>query len=106
PVQLAACCGRGDLAGAVEAAEQPVGLRPGLLASGDSVVSGIRLALRLLGGLIAGGIRAVWMANWLSASATCYAAQRTTTLAAPLLHCAASGPAAAGGARLPFGGGG
>jgi Protein of unknown function (DUF2877) len=95
PVQLAACCASGDLAGAVEAVEQLVGLGPGLVPSGDSVVSGVLLALRLLGGAISGGTRAVWLANWLSASATCYATQRTTTLAASLLHCAASGQAAA-----------
>jgi len=95
PVQLAACCASADLAGAVEAVEQLVGLGPGLVPSGDSVVSGVLLALRLLGGAISGGTRAVWLANWLSASATCDAAQRTTTLAASLLHCAASGQAAA-----------
>jgi hypothetical protein len=95
PVQLAACCANGDLAGAVEAVERLVGLGPGLVPSGDSVVSGVLLALRLLGGAISGGTRAVWLANWLSASATCHAAQRTTTLAASLLHCAASGQAAA-----------
>ena len=95
PGRLAACCGSGDLAGAVEAVEQLVGLGPGLIPSGDSVVSGVLLALRLLGGAISGGTRAVWLANWLSASATSYAAQRTTTLAASLLHCAAGGQAAA-----------
>jgi Protein of unknown function (DUF2877) len=95
PVRLAACCASGDLAGAVEAVEQLVGLGPGLVPSGDSVVSGVLLALRLLGGAISGGTRAVWLANWLSASATCQAAQRTTTLAASLLHCAARGQAAA-----------
>jgi Protein of unknown function (DUF2877) len=95
PDQLAACCASGDLAGAVEAVEQLVGLGPGLVPSGDSMVSGVLLALRLLGGAISGGTRAVWLANWLSASATCYATQRTTTLAASLLHCAASGQAAA-----------
>ena len=103
PIQLATCCGRGDLAGAVEAVEQLVGLGPGLVPSGDSVVSGVLLALRLLGGAIAGGTRAVWLANWLSASATCYAAQRTTTLAASLLHCAASGQAAAEVSTVLFG---
>ena len=103
PVELAACCGRGDLAGAVEAAEQLVGLGPGLVPSGDSVISGVLVALRLLGGAIAGGTRAVWLANWLSASATCYAAQRTTTLAASLLHCAASGQAAAEVSAVLFG---
>jgi Protein of unknown function (DUF2877) len=95
PVQLAACCTGGDLAGAVEQVEQLVGLGPGLVPSGDSVVSGVLLALRLLGGAISGGTRAVWLANWLSASATCYAEQRTTALAASLLHCAATGQAAA-----------
>jgi hypothetical protein len=95
PRQLAACCGRGDLAGAVEAAEQLVGLGPGLVPSGDSMVSGVLLALRLLGGAISGGTRAVWLANWLSASVTSDARQRTTTLAASLLHCAARGQAAA-----------
>jgi len=95
PGQLAACCASGDLAGAVEAAEHLVGLGPGLVPSGDSVVSGVLLALRLLGGAISGGTRAVWLANWLSASVTGDAAQRTTTLAASLLHCAAKGQAAA-----------
>ena len=95
PTRLAACCASGDLAGAVEAVEELVGLGPGLVPSGDSVVSGVLLALRLLGGAISGGTRAVWLANWLSASATCYAAQRTTSLAASLLHCAAGGQAAA-----------
>jgi hypothetical protein len=95
PGQLAACCASGDLAGAVEAAEHLVGLGPGLVPSGDSVVSGVLLALRLLGGAISGGTRAVWLANWLSASVTCDAAQRTTALAASLLHCAAQGQAAA-----------
>jgi hypothetical protein len=95
PAQLAACCANGDLAGAVEAAEHLAGLGPGLIPSGDSVVSGVLLALRLLGGAISGGTRAVWLANWLSASATCYAGQRTTPLAASLLHCAANGQAAA-----------
>jgi hypothetical protein len=59
------------------------------------MVSGVLLALRLLGGAISGGTRAVWLANWLSASATCYAGQRTTALGASLLHCAANGQAAA-----------
>jgi hypothetical protein len=95
PGQLAACCANGDLAGAVEAAEHLVGLGPGLVPSGDSVVSGVLLALRLLGGAISGGTRAVWLANWLSAAVTSDAAQRTTTLAAALLHCAAKGQAAA-----------
>jgi Protein of unknown function (DUF2877) len=95
PGQLAACCASGDLAGAVEAAEQLVGLGPGLVPSGDSMVSGVLLALRLLGGAISGGTRAVWLANWLSAAVTSDAALRTTTVAATLLTCAARGQAAA-----------
>ena len=95
PARLAASAASGDLADAVEAVEQLVGLGPGLVPSGDSAVSGVLLALRLLGGAISGGTRAVWLANWLSASATCYAAQRTTTLAASLLNCAAGGQAGA-----------
>ena len=95
PGQLAACCASGDLAGAVEAAEQLVGLGPGLVPSGDSMVSGVLLALRLLGGAISGGTRAVWLANWLSAAVTSDAEQRTTALAASLLTCAARGQAAA-----------
>lgn len=95
PGQLAACCAKGDLAGAVEAAERLVGLGPGLVPSGDSMVAGVLLALRLLGGAISGGTRAVWLANWLSASVTADAALRTTPLAASLLHCAANGQAAA-----------
>ena len=103
PGRLAACCASGDLAGAVEAAEHLVGLGPGLVPSGDSVVSGVLLALRLLGGAISGGTRAVWLANWLSAAVTSDAAQRTTTLAASLLHCAAKGQAAAEVSAVLFG---
>jgi len=95
PAQLAAACAGGDLATAVETAELLTGLGPGIVPSGDGVVCGILLALRLLGGAISGGTRAVWLADWLGAAATCYADQRTTPLAAALLHCAASGAAAA-----------
>jgi hypothetical protein len=94
PASLAACCAAGDLAGAVELAESLVGLGPGLMPSGDSMVSGLLLALRLLGGATAGGTRPVWLADWLGAAVTCYAEQRTTPLAAALLHCAARGQAA------------
>ena len=94
PAALAACCAAGDLAGAVELAESLVGLGPGLMPSGDSMISGLLLALRLLGGATAGGMRAVWLADWLGAAVTCYAEQRTTVLAAALLHCAARGQAA------------
>lgn len=92
---LAACCASADLAGAVEHAEILVGLGPGILPGGDSVLCGMLLALRLLGGALAGGTRAVWLADWLSAAVTGYARQRTTPLAASLLHCASKGQAAA-----------
>ncbi len=95
PAALAAACANGNLADAVEAAEVLAGLGPGLVPSGDGIVCGILLALRLLGGAISGGTRAVWLADWLGAAATGHAAQRTTPLAAALLHCAASGQAAA-----------
>ena len=87
--------GSGVLAKLYTAAEHLVGLGPGLVPSGDSVVSGVLLALRLLGGAISGGTRAVWLANWLSASVTSDATRRTTALGASLLHCAAKGQAAA-----------
>ena len=93
PAALAACCAGGDLAGAVEAAERMVGLGPGLAPSGDNMVSGLLLALRLLGGAIPGGTRAVWLANWLGAAVTSDGSRRTTSLGATLLHCAAHGQA-------------
>jgi hypothetical protein len=92
---LAACCASGDLAGAVEQAELLVGLGPGIVPGGDGVLCGMLLALRLLGGAIPGGTRAVWLAGWLSAAVTSYARQRTTPLAASLLTCASRGQAAA-----------
>ncbi len=92
---LAACCASGDLAGAVEQAERMVGLGAGIVPPGDSVLCGLLLALRLLGGAIPGGTRAVWLADWLSAAVTSYASERTTPLAASLLHCAARGQTAA-----------
>jgi hypothetical protein len=93
PAALAACCADGDLAGAVEAAERMVGLGPGLAPSGDNMVSGLLLALRLLGGAVPGGTRAVWLADWLGAAVTSDASRRTTSLGATLLHCAAHGQA-------------
>jgi hypothetical protein len=93
PAALAACCAAGDLAGAVELAEALVGLGPGLVPSGDSMLCGLLLALRLLGGATAGGTRPVWLADWLGAAVTGYAEQRTTPLAAALLLCAARGQA-------------
>jgi hypothetical protein len=95
PAALAACCAEGDLAGAVEAAEQMVGLGLGLVPAGDNMISGLLLALRLLGGAIAGGTRAVWLADWLGAAVTSDASRRTTSLGATLLYCAARGQASA-----------
>jgi hypothetical protein len=95
PAALAACCAEGDLAGAVEAAEQMVGLGLGLVPGGDNMLSGLLLALRLLGGAIAGGTKAVWLADWLGAAVTSDASRRTTSLGATLLHCAAHGQASA-----------
>jgi Protein of unknown function (DUF2877) len=95
PQALAAYCANGDLAGAVEQAERMVGLGAGIVPAGDSVLCGLLLTLRLLGGAIPGGTRAVWLADWLSAAVTSYASERTTPLAASLLHCAARGQAAA-----------
>jgi len=100
---LAAACAAGDLATAAEAAEMLTGLGPGLVPSGDGVICGVLLALRLLGGAISGGTRAVWLADWLGAAATCHATQRTTSLAAALLHCAASGQAAAEASEVLLG---
>ncbi|HEX4830082.1 MAG TPA: DUF2877 domain-containing protein [Trebonia sp.] len=92
---LAGCCASGDLAGAVEHAEAIVGLGAGIVPAGDGALIGILLALRLLGGAIPGGTRAVWLADWLSAAVTSYARQRTTALAAALLYCASRGQAPA-----------
>jgi hypothetical protein len=88
---LASYCEAGDLASAVEQAEGLVGLGAGIVPGGDGVLCGLLLALRLLGGAIPGGTRAVWLADWLSAAVTSYASERTTPLAASLLHCAARG---------------
>jgi hypothetical protein len=100
PASLAASCAAGDLADAVEAAESLIGLGPGLTPSGDDMLAGLLLALRLLGGAIRGGTRAVWLADWLSAAVTSHAADRTTSVSATLLHCAAHGQAAAEVAAL------
>jgi hypothetical protein len=95
PAALAVSCGRGDLAGAVEQAEALTGLGPGLVPAGDAILCGLLLALRLLGGAIPGGTRAVWMADWLGAAVTAYARERTVPLGSALLHCAARGQAPA-----------
>jgi hypothetical protein len=95
PAELVTRCGTGDLAGAVEQAEALTGLGPGLVPAGDAVLCGLLLALRLLGGAIPGGTRAVWMADWLGAAVTAYARERTMPLGSALLHCAARGQAPA-----------
>jgi hypothetical protein len=93
PELLAHACSGGDLAHAVDAAERIVGLGPGLTPSGDDALAGLLLALRLLGGAVPGGGRAVWLADWLGAAVTAHAGERTTSLAATLLHCASRGQA-------------
>ncbi|RKS74551.1 uncharacterized protein DUF2877 [Actinomadura pelletieri DSM 43383] len=95
PAALAACCAAGDLAGAVEAAERIVGLGPGLTPSGDDVLCGLLVTLRLVGDAVRYGEDAVWLADWLGAAVTADAGTRTTALAATLLHCAAAGAAGA-----------
>ncbi|XVQ13747.1 DUF2877 domain-containing protein [Spirillospora sp. CA-255316] len=109
PLRLAERCAAGDLAGTVEAAERIVGLGPGLTPSGDDILSGLLVSLRLVGGALGPGgprgaaregarrhgARAVWLADWLGAAVTADAGTRTTALAASLLHCAASGAAGA-----------
>ncbi|WP_018657309.1 DUF2877 domain-containing protein [Actinomadura flavalba] len=95
PALLGACCADGDLAGAVETAERLVGLGPGLTPSGDDILAGLLAALRLIGGALPGGDRAVWLAGWLGAAVTADVGTRTTPLSATLLHCAARGDAGA-----------
>ena len=99
PGALAGSCAADDLPGAVEQAERVVGLGPGLTPSGDDFLSGLLLALRLLGDAVRradgppGGDAAVRLADWIGAAVTCDASTRTTALSATLLHCAASGEA-------------
>ncbi|MEO3869161.1 DUF2877 domain-containing protein [Nonomuraea sp. B12E4] len=89
---LASSCAKGRLLGVVTAAEQLVGLGPGLTPSGDDVLAGLLVTLRHLG-MAAGVERAVWVADWLAATVTYDARTRTTPLSATLLHCAARGEA-------------
>lgn len=95
PAVLAARCAAGDVPGAAGAARHLLGLGPGLTPSGDDMVAGLVLALRLLGGATADGARAVWLADRLAAMVTRNARDRTTPVSAALLHCAARGQAAA-----------
>ncbi|OUC88219.1 DUF2877 domain-containing protein [Streptosporangium minutum] len=89
---LAEGCAEASLLRGVTAAEQLVGLGPGLTPSGDDMLAGVLVALRHLG--TAAGIgRAVWLADWLAAAVTFDARGRTTPISAALLHCAARGEA-------------
>ncbi|MDX3100780.1 DUF2877 domain-containing protein [Nonomuraea angiospora] len=87
---LADSCAKGWLLGAVTAAEQLMGLGPGLTPSGDDVLAGLLVTLRRLGAA-AGADRAVRLAGWLAATVTFDARTRTTPISATLLHCAARG---------------
>ncbi|WP_240506237.1 DUF2877 domain-containing protein [Thermoactinospora rubra] len=89
---LADSCAGGWLLGALSAAEQLVGLGPGLTPSGDDVLAGLLVTLRHLG-RGAGAERALWLADWLAATVTYDARTRTTPISATLLHCAAQGAA-------------
>ncbi|MFS1302160.1 DUF2877 domain-containing protein [Streptosporangium longisporum] len=89
---LAQGCAEGSLLKSVTAAEQLVGLGPGLTPSGDDVLAGLLVALRHLGGA-AGAGRAVWLADWLAAAVTFDVRGRTTPISASLLQCAARGEA-------------
>ncbi|ROO83926.1 uncharacterized protein DUF2877 [Actinocorallia herbida] len=100
PAALAAHCAAGDLARAVPAAERIVGLGPGLTPSGDDVLAGLLLSLRLLGSVLDGGGRAVWLAGWLAAAVTADTETRTTPMGAAALHCAAAGRPAAEAAAV------
>nr|WP_260408059.1 DUF2877 domain-containing protein [Planomonospora venezuelensis] len=89
---LAEGCAEASLLRSITAAEQLVGLGPGLTPSGDDVLAGLLVALRHLGAA-AGAGRAVWLADWLAAAVTFDARSRTTPISATLLHCAARGEA-------------
>ncbi|WP_245966465.1 DUF2877 domain-containing protein [Sphaerisporangium album] len=91
---LARGCADGSLMSAITAAEQLMGLGPGLTPSGDDMLSGVLVALRRLGEA-AGVGRAVWLADWLAATVAFDARTRTTPISATLLHCAARGEACA-----------
>ncbi|GAT66050.1 carboxylase [Planomonospora sphaerica] len=87
---LADGCAEASLLRSLTAAEQLIGLGPGLTPSGDDMLAGLLVALRHLGAA-AGVERAVWLAGWLAAAVTFDARGRTTPISATLLHCAARG---------------
>lgn len=92
PSLLADGCRAGSLVDGITAAEQLMGLGPGLTPSGDDMLAGLLVALRHLG-LAARAPRAVWLADWLAAAVAFDARTRTTPISATLLHCAARGEA-------------
>ncbi|GII83430.1 hypothetical protein Ssi03_14200 [Sphaerisporangium siamense] len=94
PALLAQGCADGSLVSAISAAEQLMGLGPGLTPSGDDMLAGVLVALRRLGEA-AGVDRAVWLADWLAATVAFDARTRTTPISATLLHYAAQGEACA-----------
>jgi hypothetical protein len=94
PAQLAEGCSSGSLLTTLAAAEQLMGLGPGLTPSGDDMLSGLLAALRHLG-RAADAERAVWLADWLAATVAFDAPTRTTPISATLLHCAANGQSCA-----------
>ena len=99
PALLAEGCAGGSLLSTLTAAEQLMGLGPGLTPSGDDMLAGLLTALRHLGEA-AGVARAVWLADWLAATVVFDAPTRTTPISATLLHCAAKGQACAEAAAV------
>ncbi|RJL31329.1 DUF2877 domain-containing protein [Bailinhaonella thermotolerans] len=98
-LRLAAACAGDDLLGATVAAEELVGLGPGLTPSGDDMLAGLLLGLRALG-RAAGAPRAARLADWLGAAVTFDARARTTAISATLLTCAARGESCAEAAAV------
>jgi Protein of unknown function (DUF2877) len=88
PHQFAEACANASLAAAACAADQLVGLGPGLTPSGDDLLAGTLAALRLLGGDAA---FTAALADHVSA----VGGRRTTALAATLLRLAGQGNVAA-----------
>jgi len=88
PHQLADACGKASLAAAACAADQLVGLGPGLTPSGDDLLAGTLAALRLLGGDPA-------FTTALADHVSAVGDRRTTALSATLLRLAGQGNVAA-----------
>lgn len=88
PHRLADACRMAGLAAAAYAADQLVGLGPGLTPSGDDLLAGTLAALRLLGGDAA-------FTTALADHVSTVGARRTTALSATLLRLAGRGEVAA-----------